>query len=112
MTARSGLIIAQIFTACERDYAVKSKNSTAPLIVGRNVGPLRTFIQSAISGGGLLGGLALGSWMVFSTGLVQRGQVLVISLHPIFVFAVSIAVVFGLAWLGVIIGLTLARKID
>jgi hypothetical protein len=72
---------------------------------------LRPFIQAAICGGGLLGGLAVGAVIVFGTGFIQLGELLGTPRDFVIIIVVSIAVVFGLAWLGVTIGLALARRI-
>jgi hypothetical protein len=73
---------------------------------------LRPVIQAAISGAGLLAGVAVGVWIVFGTGLLDWVQkVLDIPLESIIVPAVFMAIVFGLGWLGLTVGLATARKI-
>jgi hypothetical protein len=78
----------------------------------RNIGSLRPVIQAAISGAGLLGGVAVGAWIVFGTGLLDWAQkVLDIPLESIILPAALMAIVFGLGWLGLTVGLATARKI-
>jgi len=81
-------------------------------------GLLRPLIQAATCAAGLLGGIAIGAWIVFSTGLLSKwGQVLSAPLdsmtkNDLFIVIGSIAIVFGLGWLGARIGLTLAAKMQ
>jgi len=76
------------------------------------MGLLRPFIQASICGAGLLSGLAVGALIVFSTGLIEWGEVLGTPVDFVIIIVISIAIVFGLAWLGATIGLALARKIE
>ncbi len=78
----------------------------------REMVSLRPFIQAAISAAGLLGGLTLGTWIVFIIGFIHSGQLLGIPLDFVIIIVASIVIVFGLAWLGLTIGLVLARKIE
>ena len=73
---------------------------------------VRSFIQAAISGAGLLGGLAIGAWSVFGTGLLDRwGDVTFTPLGSIVVIVLSIAIVSALGWLGMTAGLAVTRKV-
>jgi len=81
-------------------------------------GLLRPLIQAVICGAGLLGGIAVGAWIIFSTGLLSKwGQALSTPLdsmtkNDLLIVIGSIAIVFGLGWLGARIGLALAAKIQ
>ena len=72
--------------------------------ISSTFGLLRPLIQAAICGAGLLGGIAVGAWIV-STGLFSKwGQVLSTPLdsmtkNDLVVVIESIAIVFGLGWL-------------
>jgi hypothetical protein len=62
----------------------------------REVAPLRPLIQAAISGAGLLGGLTVGTWIVFIMGFIHSGQVLGTPIAFMIVIVASIVIVFGL----------------
>jgi len=76
-----------------------------------NVGLLRPFIQAAISGAGLLGGIAAGAWIVFGSGLLEWGHRSNAPLGSMIVITLSIVIVLGLAWVGLTVGLVLTRKV-
>jgi len=77
---------------------------------------LQPLLQAAICGAGLLGGIAVGVWVAFSTGLLGKsGQALSAPLDSMTKFDLlivigSIAIIFGFGWLGARIGLALAAK--
>ena len=80
-------------------------------MVRRNVGSLRPFIQAAISGAGLLSGIAVGTWIVFGSGVLEWGHRSGTPLGSMIVITVSIAIVLGLAWVGLTVGIVLTRKV-
>ena len=72
---------------------------------------LRSFVQAAICAAGLLGGLTVGTSIVFGTGLIHFGELLGTPTDFVVIIVISVSIVLGLAWLGVSAGLAVARKI-
>lgn len=77
---------------------------------------LQPLLQAIVSGGGLLGGLAVGVLVAFCTGLLKKsGEVLNAPLGSmtkidLLIVGGSIAIIFGFGWLGARIGLALITK--
>jgi hypothetical protein len=81
-------------------------------MVRRNVRSLRPLILSVICGAGLLGGIAVGTSVVLSTGILHWAPVLGTALDSIIAPAVSIVIVSSLGWLGAKIGLAIIARMQ
>jgi len=81
-------------------------------MIRKNSASFLAFVQAAICATGLLGGLAVGAWILFATDFMRSEKLFGIPPDSIVLTVLSVALIFALAWFGVRIGLALARKVD
>jgi hypothetical protein len=78
----------------------------------------KSVLQALLCGAGLLGGLSIGVFVIFVSGLWNQlvrvlGMPLnAASIHELIMAAASFAVVIGCGWLGTRYGMSLAAKLE